>query len=143
MKFTSILIPVAGRVTDESAIKLACTIAQKPGTRIYATYVIELKHNISLDTAIDAEIKKAEEVLDHARELAIREKCDIETSLLQAREVGVAIVDEAIEKGADLILMAVSYKRRFGTFSLGDIIPYVLKKAPCPVMLVQEPASAE
>ncbi len=82
-------------------------------------------------------------MLEHARELAIREKCDIETSLLQAREVETAIIDEAIERGADLILMAVSYKRRFGTFSLGDIIPHVLKKAPCPVMLIQEPALPE
>ena len=45
------------------------------------------------------------------------------------------IIDEAVERGVDLILMGISYKRRFGQFSLGNVIPYVLKNAPCPVIL--------
>lgn len=143
MEFTHILVPVTGSIVDESAIKLACNVAQKPVTRICAIYVIELKHSVSLDTEMEAEIRKAETVLNRARDLAIRENYEIETSLLQSREVGAAIVDEAAERRADLILMAVSYKKQFGAFSLGEVIPYVLKRAPCPVMLVQETSITE
>ena len=64
--------------------------------------------------------------------------CAPEADLLRAREVGPAIIDEAIEREADLILIGVSYKRHFGQFSLGDVLPYVLKNAPCRVILDQQ-----
>jgi len=63
---------------------------------------------------------------------------EIETDVLQAREAGPAIVDEAVERDIDLILMGVTYKRRFGQFSLGSVVPYVLKNAPCRVILYHE-----
>ena len=44
----------------------------------------------------------------------------------------------AREQGIDLILMGVSYKRRFGQFSLGNVVPYVLKNAPCRVILYHQ-----
>jgi len=34
--------------------------------------------------------------------------------------------------------MGVTYKRRFGQFSLGNVVPYVLKNAPCRVILYHE-----
>jgi nucleotide-binding universal stress UspA family protein len=53
--------------------------------------------------------------------------------------VAPSIVDEAVERGADLILMGVTYKKRFGQFSLGNVVPYVLKNAPCHVILYHQP----
>ena len=47
-------------------------------------------------------------------------------------------VDEAVERGVDLILMGFSYKRRFGQYSLGHVVPFVLKNSPCPVILYQQ-----
>ena len=64
---------------------------------------------------------------------------EVDTDLLQAREAGPTIVEEAVEQGADLILMGVKYKRRFGQFSLGSAVPYVLKNAPCRVILYHQP----
>jgi nucleotide-binding universal stress UspA family protein len=43
-----------------------------------------------------------------------------------------------VERGVDLILMGVKYKRRFGQFNVGSVVPYVLKNAPCPVILYQQ-----
>ena len=62
----------------------------------------------------------------------------VETDILQARDAGPAIVDEAVERGADIILMGFSYKRRFGQYSLGHVVPFVLKNSPCPVILYQQ-----
>ena len=62
----------------------------------------------------------------------------VETDVLQAREAGPAIIDEAAEREINLILMGISYKRRFGQFSLGNVVPYVLKNSPCPVILYQQ-----
>ena len=71
--------------------------------------------------------------------MAEEQDCEIETDLLQAREAAPAIVDEAVEQEADLILMGVTYKRRFGQFSLGNVVPDVLQNAPCRVILYHEP----
>jgi hypothetical protein len=48
-------------------------------------------------------------------------------------------VEEAIEAGADLILLGVPYRRKFGEFDLGKTVPYVLKHAPCEVWICREP----
>lgn len=62
----------------------------------------------------------------------------METDVLQAREAGPAIIDEAVERDVSLILMGVKYKRSFGQFSVGSVVPYVLKNAHCPVILYQQ-----
>jgi len=64
--------------------------------------------------------------------------------LLQAREVGAALVDEAIERAADLLVLSLPYRKRFGgDFAIGRTIPYVLKNAPCAVWVVREPIAEE
>ena len=70
--------------------------------------------------------------------VARKEGVNIDTDLLQAREAGPTIVDEAVERDVDLVLMGVEYKKRFGQFSLGTVIPYVLKNAPCRVILYHQ-----
>ena len=63
----------------------------------------------------------------------------LDTVLLQARDVGAAIVDEAIEREADLIICGLPFRRRFGgDFTVGRTIPYILKNAPCAVWVVRE-----
>jgi len=139
MEFHKILVPVIGTEADEEAMKLACRLAKKNKAKIWAVYVIAVKRALPLDAEIESEIRKAEGILDHIEIIAEEEDCEIETDLLQAREAGPTIVDEAVEREADLILMGVSYKRRFGQFSLGDVVPYVLKNAPCRVILYHQP----
>ena len=97
-----------------------------------------IKRSLPVEAEIEPEIQKAEDILDHLASVAEGEDYEIETDVLQAREAGPAIIDEAIERVVDLILMGVKYKRRFGQFSLGDVVPYVLKNAPCRVMLYQQ-----
>jgi nucleotide-binding universal stress UspA family protein len=68
----------------------------------------------------------------------------MEPVLLQARDVGAALVDEAAERGADLLILGLAYRRRFGgDFAIGRTIPYVLKNAPCAVWVVREPMPEE
>jgi nucleotide-binding universal stress UspA family protein len=136
MDFHNILVPVAGARADEGAIELACRLAnQKNGNRIFAVHVIPVERSLPLDAEIKSEIGRAETILAHIEEIAKEHNCLIETDILQAREVGPAIIDEATEREADLILIAVTYKKHFGQFCLGDVLPYVLENAPCRVLL--------
>ncbi len=138
MEFNKILIPVGGQGVCGSTIEVACTIARKSITTIYVVYVIQLKRGLSLDAEVDYEIRKAEEVLGQAKDMAVKEKYEIETGIIQAREAGPAIVEEAADREVDLILMGMEYEKPFGIFSLGDAASYVLRKAPCPVLIIRE-----
>ena len=136
--FKKILVPVVGSDADAETIKLACRLAKKDKGKVWAVSVVAIKRALPLDAEIDSEIKKAEEILDKVENVATEENYEVETDVLQARDVGPAIVDEAVERGVSLILMGVAYKQRFGQFSLGNVVPYVLKNSPCPVILYQQ-----
>lgn len=138
MEFHKILVPVVGTKADEEAMKLACRLAKRDKGKIWSVYVISIKRALPLDAEIKPEIQKAESILDHIEMVAEEQDCEVETDVLQAREPGPAIIDEAVGRGIDLILMGIKYKRRFGQFSLGSVVPYVLKNAPCPVILYHQ-----
>jgi nucleotide-binding universal stress UspA family protein len=140
MEFNKILVPVVGTEADEEAIRLACRLVKKKNNgKIYAVYVITIKRVLPLDAEIEAEIKGGEEILNRIEQIAEEQDCEnVETDILQARDAGPAIVDETVERGVDLILMGVKYKKRFGQFSLGSVAPYVLKNAPCRVILYHQ-----
>jgi len=138
MEFDKLLVPVIGTEADNEAMRLACRLAKKNKGKIWAVYVITIKRSLPLDAEIESEIRKAEGILDRIASVAEEEDYEVETDLVQAREAGPTIVDEAVEREVDLILMGVTYKRRFGQFSLGSVVPYVLKNAPCRVILYHQ-----
>ena len=138
MEFQKILVPVIGTEADDEAVKLACRLAKKDKGKIWAVYVVTIKRTLPLDAELESEIREAEEVLDHAESIAEEQDYEVETDLLQAREAGPTIIDEAVAHEIDLILMGVTYKRHFGQFSLGSVVPYVLKNAPCRVILYHQ-----
>ena len=138
MEFHNILLPITGSDADKQTVRLACALSKKNKGKISAVYVITVKRALPLEADIEPEIQRGEEVLDHIESIAEEEDREITTDILQAREVGPAIVDEAVELGVDLILMGVTYKQRFGQFTIGNVIPYVLKNAPCRVILYHQ-----
>ena len=138
MEFNRILVPVVGTEADNEAMRLACRLAKKGKGKIWSVCVITIKRALPLDAEIESEVRKAEAILDHINEIAEEQDYEIETDVLQAREAGLTIVDEAAEQGIDLILMGVKYKMHFGQFSLGSVVPYVLKNAPCRVILYHQ-----
>ncbi len=138
MEFRKILVPIAGGAADEEAVKLACRLAKKDKGKVWAVYVITIRRSLPVEAEIEPEIQKAENILDRMINVAEEQDYEIETDVLQAREAGPAIIDEATEQGVDAILMGIQHKRRFGQFSLGDVVPYVLKNAHCRVILYQQ-----
>ncbi len=133
-----ILVPVVGSPADEEAIQLACFLAKKNKAKIWAVYVILLKRSLPVDAEVDTEIGRGEAILDHIESIGDELDCNIETDLLQARDAGPSIIEEAADHAVDLIVMGIQYKRRLGQFSLGDVVPYVLKNAACRVILYQQ-----
>jgi len=139
MRPKTILVAVSGSRADDEVVKLGCDMAKKSKAVVYIVYIIEVKRSLPLDAVIDTEMKKAEEIMTHAEEIASDRDCEVEADMIQARDVGSAIVDEARGRGADLIVLGLAYKKRFGLFSLGRVIPYVIEEAPCRVLICREP----
>lgn len=133
-----ILVPVKGNPSDDDAVALACQVAAQSKAEVHAIHVIEVRRTLPLDAELHAEVERGETFLNRAEQIAERFKQTIHTDLLQARDVGPAIVDEVLERSIDLVVLGIGYKKRFGEFDLGKTAPYVLKHAPCRVWVCRQ-----
>ena len=135
---TRILVPINGNPSDEEVLELACETARRSKAQVYAIHVIEVKRTLPLDAELREEAERGEDLLNRAEQVGERLGVTIHTDLLQARDVGSAIVDEVLERGIDLVVLGITYKKRFGEFDLGQTLPYVLKHAPCRVWVCRQ-----
>lgn len=133
-----IMVTVGGNDIDAETIRVAVQMARQNQAQLYAIHIIEVNRSLPLGAVNDADIERGEQILDEVDRLASEASQQVETELVQARDTGPAVVDEAEEWGADLIVMGLPYKRRFGEFNMGRTVPYVLKNAPCRVILFRE-----
>lgn len=132
-----VLVPVDGHPTDKDAVDLACRVVKRDKGRVYVMHVIEVDRSLPLDADMAADEERGEQVLAQAEQAARAAEYQIEAEILQAREAGPAIVDEARARGVDLIIMGVIYRKKFGEFDLGKTTPYVLKNAHCRVWVLR------
>ena len=135
----SILVPVDGSPASIEAISLACAIAKKNKGKVFAVHVIEVRRSLPLDAELSEEASTGEAVLMRAEKTAGEHDMRIEGDLLQAREAGHAIVDEAMERNVDLILMGAEHKAPLGEYQMGRVTQYILRAAPCNVWLWRHP----
>jgi nucleotide-binding universal stress UspA family protein len=135
-----IVVGLNGGPTDDLAVHLGCQLAKPGKTELVAVHVIEVDWRHELSEEIASSNEAASAVLDRAEGIAETYKVKLTGDLLQAREVAAALVDEAVELGADLIIVGLPYRTRFGgDFAIGPAIPYILQNAPCQVLVVREP----
>lgn len=136
------VLSLNGGPVDDLVIDFGCKLARSDGSELVAVYVLEVDWRHHLDDDLEEHREEASRALDLAEGMAEKEKVPLESTLLQARDVGAALVDEAVALEADAIVMGLPYKVRFGgDFAIGDTIPYVFKNAPCRVFVVREPVS--
>jgi nucleotide-binding universal stress UspA family protein len=136
--FSKAVVGLNGGPTDDLVISVACQLAKPGGGEVVAVHVVEVdwSHELADDVAGREE---ASAILDRAEAIAEGYRVRIQTELLQARDVGAALVDEAVELGADALFVGLPYRKRFGgDFALGTTLPYVLQNAPAQVHVVRE-----
>ena len=138
MKLTNILVPLAGTAIDPDVIEHAVTLAKQHKAKVTAVHVIEVKWNLPLDSVLEAELERGEEILAHAEAIAEKLGTHLHTEVLQAREAAAAIVDTAVEQGSELILLGMPYRRRLGRVYVGRTVEDVYVKAPCAVLAYRQ-----
>jgi nucleotide-binding universal stress UspA family protein len=142
--FRRAVVALNGGPSDARIVRLVAAQAAKAKAELIAVHVVEIDWTLPLDADVAGQSEEAQRVLDEAESVAEAAKAKLEPVLLQARDVGAALVDEASERGADLLVASLPYRKRFGgDFAIGRTIPYVLKNAPCAVWVVREPIPEE
>ena len=135
MAISSVLAAVSGESCDTEVVRLACHLMHPKRGTLHLLYVIEVDRRMPVDAEIVSAAARAETVLRSMEKVARAQKFRCEGELVQARDAGSAVVNEAFDRSVDAIVLGVPYQRRYGVFTLGDSVLYVLKNAPCQVVL--------
>ncbi|MBN9012042.1 MAG: universal stress protein [Rhizobiales bacterium] len=139
--YQRLLVPVNGTSCDERSIALVGDLLHRNQASVTLIYVVEVPQAMPLDSELPDQIDRGETILRNAEEAArthISNKLEnVSTDLLQARAAGAAIVDEAYERGVDAIVIATSNRNKLGKTSVGDTVSYIVKNAPCDVILLR------
>lgn len=140
-RYERILVPVDGSEGDEQVMAVVADLVHQHQVAITLIYVVEVPQAMPLDAELPDAIDRGEKILNRAEMLARTQPrhklTEVSTDLLQARTAGAAIVDEAIERHADTIVMATTNRTKHGKFTLGESVGYILKNAPCDVVIVR------
>jgi len=140
--FERVVVPVSGQADDEHALSVALRLAPKQAFSLTLLYVVEVAQSIPLDAELPLDLAAGETALTRAEAIARGvggKALAVTTELLQSRSRGAAIVDEAVARGADAIVMTATVQRKHGRPTLGETVHYVMMHALCQVIVVRLP----
>jgi basic amino acid/polyamine antiporter, APA family len=163
VEFRNILVPVFGTKLDDDIVatagRLAAAESEGAGADAHldVIFVIEVPLTLPLDAALPREQEEeARRALARAREVGEEyEDVDVSTEVIRARKVGAGIVEAARRADAEAIVIGGEppTKIRGGAMiggigaakpaEIGAATEYVLKKAPCRVLLTAPPENVE
>jgi nucleotide-binding universal stress UspA family protein len=134
LSFERVLLPLAGTEADEAALRLTALLLGGTSGQASLLHVIEVPFERQLDAEDPKAIAFADEIIQRAEAFLTEREVQVRTSIAQARVAGAAIVDDAVEQRADLIVMGLRYKKRFGGgWDAGRTVPYVMRNSTAPV----------
>jgi nucleotide-binding universal stress UspA family protein len=135
-----ILVPVQGKALSDRLVALGSQMARARQATIEVFYVIEVPWTLPLDAHLTDAEDLARQELERAQRIADRYGVRLETRVVNVRESGPAIVKEAAETNADIILMSDIPEPR-GRTRFSQATTHVFAHAPCEVLL-DRPAAA-
>jgi nucleotide-binding universal stress UspA family protein len=133
-----ILVALAGTSADPDMLRLVASIAKPAKSEVIGIHVIEVRWNLPLDAVMEPELDRGEELLASAKKLADQVGLNLETELLQARDAAAAIVDTAVERKCDLIVVAMPFRKRLGRVYVGRTVQNVYVNAPSAVLAYRQ-----
>jgi basic amino acid/polyamine antiporter, APA family len=138
VEYRTILVPVLRTVESEEALVAAARLASERRATIVILHVLE----VPLDQPLDADLAEREaaayEILDEAQALLEGYAgVHIVSRLERARSAGPAIVEEAVRRDAEVIILgAPRGKVRGGKPIFGRTVDYVLRQGSTRVAVI-------
>lgn len=146
--YNTILVPIDGSVTAESAVGEARALAVLCKARVRLLHVLDMTTlsngfedpNVYIATTRPLALKEAEDML--ARTAALLEKSgitvDIEIMEAMGARVADVIIERAVTNKADLIVIGTHGRRGVHRFLMGSDAEQVARLSPVPVLLVKK-----
>jgi APA family basic amino acid/polyamine antiporter len=133
--YDQLLVPVRDTQVSEEMMVLACQLATERRSSIDALYVIEVPLNLPIDASLPEERERARQVLENAAQAADMFGVKLTPVVVTARSAGRAIVEEAIARRSEVIVLGSQGKRRIADKVFGRTIDYVLNNLPCEAII--------
>jgi APA family basic amino acid/polyamine antiporter len=133
LEYRSILVPIVAGDESREAVEVAARLATERAGRIVLLRVITVPLELPLDADLTEQVEEAYRILDRAHAIAEPYGVRAVERIVRARLAGRAIVEEADRRGTEIIVLGArrgNYKTIFGS-----TVEYVLKHAPCRVMV--------
>jgi nucleotide-binding universal stress UspA family protein len=140
-QFRRILVPMKLGVIGEEMVATAVKLAAGHGAVVEALHVVLVPLDQTIDAPMSEAQDRAEASLDEARALGDELGVELESVTVRARAIGRAIVDRAREGNADLIVLGSSPRWRRMSRFFSPTVDFVLRQAPCEVLIVAFPQS--
>jgi nucleotide-binding universal stress UspA family protein len=139
-----LLVPIAANEESERAVDLACRLAADSHASITALAVVEIPALLPLDAHMDDVEDEARRLLERVGATGDSYGVKVSPKLLRARNAGAAIVASAAATGVELIVLGAPRERLHSSTAVvfGGTAEYVLKHAPCRVMLATTPLAS-
>jgi APA family basic amino acid/polyamine antiporter len=138
-QFSRILVPMKLGEIGEEMVATAVKLAQERGAAIDALHVIRVPMELPLDAELADEEERGRESLEEAKALGDDHHVEVVGHTVRARAIGEAIVEAAAELGTDLIVLGSAPRWRRQSRFFSPTVEYVLRKAPCEVLIVAFP----
>jgi APA family basic amino acid/polyamine antiporter len=136
-----ILVPMKLGIIGEEMLATAIKLASDHGAAVEALHVIRVPLEQALDEPLAEDQNRAEEALSEAKALGVDYGVTVEGATVRARAIGSAIVERAREVDADLIVLGSAPRWRRQSRFFSPTVDYVLRNAPCEVLIVAFPQS--
>ena len=137
LAYREILVPLVAGEESDKALDIACKLATERRARVTVMSVLELPLELRLDEKLPEEEEALDDLLDDADAVGESYGVRIVERLARGRQAGPTIVTEARRRGSEIIVLGATRKsERMRQAIFGSTVDYVLKHAPCRVMVV-------
>jgi len=137
--FRRILVPMKIGIIGEEMAATAIKLASEHGAAVEALHAIEVPLDRPLDASMDEAEERAAASIAEAKLLGNELGVEVIGTILRARKIGSAIVEHAGETDTDLIVLGSSPRWRRQSRFFSPTVDYVLRRAPCEVLIVAFP----
>jgi APA family basic amino acid/polyamine antiporter len=138
--FRRILVPMKIGDIGEEMVATAIALAKERGAAIEAITVVRVPRRFELEGELPPDVAaRVDASLEEARLLGEDHGVEVATDVVRARSIGHAIVDEATTRGADLVVLGSSARWRRQSRFFSPTVDFVLRRAPCEVVVVAFP----
>ena len=134
-----ILVPMKIGLIGEEMLATAIKLAQERGSAVEALHVIRVPLDAPIESVLERAEERAAESLEEARALGADNGVEVIGETVRARSIGEAIVDEARKREVDLIVLGSAPRWRRQSRFFSPTVEYVLRRAPCEVLVVAFP----